>query len=47
MFSFALVTTDGEALGVLAYAKGDWRPADIIPQGSASLRDRGGRVAWV
>ena len=38
MFSFALVTTGSEALGVFAYAKGDWKPGDIIPQGSASLR---------
>jgi hypothetical protein len=38
MFSFALVTTDNEALGVFAYGKRDWKPGDIIPQGSASLR---------
>jgi hypothetical protein len=38
MFSFALITTDGEALGVFAYAKRDWKPGDIIPQGRASLR---------
>jgi len=38
MFSYALVTTDNEALGVFVYAKGDWKPGDIIPQGHASLR---------
>ncbi len=37
MFHFALVS-DREALGVYSFAKGDWRPGDIIPQGIASLR---------
>jgi hypothetical protein len=30
--------TDREALGVFSFAKSDWRPGDIIPQGMASLR---------
>ena len=38
MFSFALITTDNESLGVFAFAKWDWKPGDIIPQGRASLR---------
>jgi hypothetical protein len=29
MSSFALVTTDTEALGMFAYAKLDWKPGDI------------------
>ena len=37
MFHFALVS-DREAPGL--FANGDWRPADIIPQGMASPRGR-------
>jgi hypothetical protein len=33
MFRFALVSTEGEALGEVAFARGDWRPGDVIPQG--------------
>ena len=33
MFSFALVTTDNEALGVFVYAKRDWRPGGRVPVG--------------
>ena len=32
------MNTDDEALALCAYAKLDWKPGDIIPQGSASLR---------
>jgi hypothetical protein len=38
MFSFALVTTDGEVLGVSAYAKRWLEAGRVIPQGSASVR---------
>ena len=37
VFHFALVS-DRESLGLFAFAKGDWKPGDIIPQGIASLR---------
>jgi hypothetical protein len=31
---FALVSSDGgEALGPVAFVRGDWKPGDIIPQG--------------
>jgi hypothetical protein len=38
VFRFALITTDGEALGPVAFARPDFKPGDIIPQGRASLR---------
>jgi predicted metal-dependent peptidase len=38
MHHFTLVTTDNEVVGVFTYAWCDWKPGDIIPQGSASLR---------
>jgi hypothetical protein len=38
MHHFTLVTTDNEVVGVFTYVKCDWKPGDIIPQGSASLR---------
>jgi hypothetical protein len=33
LFRFALISSDGEALGPVAFARGDWKPGDIIPQG--------------
>jgi len=39
MFRFALVSSDGESLGPVAFARGDWKPGDVIPQGPGrSLR---------
>ena len=39
MFRFALISADGEALGPVAFARGDWKPGDLIPQGlGRSLR---------
>ena len=39
MFRFALVTTDGDALGPVAFARSDFKPGDVIPQGRGrSLR---------
>jgi hypothetical protein len=39
VFRFALITTDGDALGPVAFARSDFKPGDVIPQGrGASLR---------
>jgi hypothetical protein len=39
VFRFALVSTDGDALGPVAFACQDFKPGDTIPQGrGASLR---------
>jgi hypothetical protein len=38
MHQFVLVTADDDALGVVVSAHGDWKPGDIIPAGSSSLR---------
>ena len=35
MFRYALVTTDGDALGEVAFAVSSWNPSDLIPEGSA------------
>ena len=36
---FTLVTTDGESLGVVSFARPDFNPGDVIPQGPGrSLR---------
>jgi hypothetical protein len=36
---FALITRDGETLGPVAFARSDFKPGDLIPQGrGASLR---------
>ena len=35
---FALISTEGEALGPIAFARSDFRPGDLIRQGKASLR---------
>ena len=35
MFRYALVTTDGDALGEVAFAVSSWNAGDLIPQGSA------------
>lgn len=37
MFHFALVSTDGEALGPVAFSRGDWKPGDVIPQGRGRM----------
>jgi hypothetical protein len=33
VFRFALVGTDGEAYGTVAFARSDFKPGDLIPQG--------------
>jgi hypothetical protein len=38
VFRFALISTDGDALGPVAFVRSDWKPGDVIPQGRASLR---------
>jgi hypothetical protein len=39
VFRFALITTDGDALGPVAFARPDFQPGDVIPQGPGrSLR---------
>jgi hypothetical protein len=39
VFRFALVSTDGESLGPVAYAGSDFKPDDVIPHGKGrSLR---------
>ena len=39
MFRFALITTDGDELGTIAFARRDFNPGDIIPHGrEPSLR---------
>jgi len=39
LFRYALVTTDGDALGTVAFARSDLRPGDVIPHGpERSLR---------
>jgi hypothetical protein len=39
VYRFARVSTEGDALGPVAFARGDWKPGDIIPQGPGrSLR---------
>jgi hypothetical protein len=39
VFRFALISTDGDALGAVAFARGDFEPGDVIPQGPGrSLR---------
>lgn len=30
---FTLVTSDGESLGVVSFARPDFKPGDVIPQG--------------
>jgi hypothetical protein len=35
VFRYALVTTDGEALGEVAFAVPSWQAGDVIPQGAA------------
>jgi hypothetical protein len=35
MFTFSLVNVvDGDALGLVAFARGDWRPGELIAPGS-------------
>jgi hypothetical protein len=34
VFRFALVSTDGDAIGPGAFARSDFKPGDVIPQGS-------------
>lgn len=39
MFRFALISTEGDALGPVAFARGDWKAGDVIQQGRGrSLR---------
>jgi hypothetical protein len=39
VFRFALVTTDGDSLGPVAFARSDFNEGDVIPQGPGrSLR---------
>jgi hypothetical protein len=39
VFRFALLSTEGDSLGTVAFARGDWNPRAVIPQGvSSSLR---------
>ena len=39
VFRFALITTDGDALGPVAFVRSDFKPGDVIPQGQGhSLR---------
>jgi len=37
MHHFALISTDGDSLGLVAFARGDWLPGDVIPHGGAGL----------
>lgn len=37
MSRFALITSDGEALGPVAFARGDWQAGDTIPQGKGRI----------
>ena len=38
MFRYALISSDGEALGPVRFARRDFNPGDLIPQGLASPR---------
>jgi hypothetical protein len=39
VFRFALVDADNaEALGVVAFARSDWKPGDVIPQARDSAQ---------
>jgi hypothetical protein len=37
MHHFVLISSSGDSLGLVALARRDWLPGDVIPQGPASL----------